>query len=79
METLIPIRQIGKYILSNPSTTTIVRWYTEGCRGRVLGTVLIGGRRYTTLEMIEQFINGKSPLRNAKKAESSLAEDGFIF
>jgi hypothetical protein len=39
-----------------PSTATIWRWLKAGCRGVVLESILIGGRRYTSTEAIDRFI-----------------------
>ena len=35
--------------------STVYRWHREGLRGQVLHTRLVGGRRFTTLEWIEEF------------------------
>lgn len=40
------------------------RWATKGCRGVKLATFHIGGRRYTTLQLLEEFhaaINADNP------------------
>jgi hypothetical protein len=39
-----------------PHTSTLVRWALRGVKGIKLETVVIGGRRYTSVEAIERFI-----------------------
>jgi Protein of unknown function (DUF1580) len=34
---------------------TVFRWTTRGCGGRVLDSVRIGGRRYTSVEALARF------------------------
>jgi hypothetical protein len=40
----------------SPHTSTLIRWALRGLRGVRLETVLIGGRRYTSVEAIERFL-----------------------
>jgi len=35
--------------------STVHRWTTKGLHGRVLETLSIGGRRYTTIEALQRF------------------------
>lgn len=44
-----------------PSHETIRRWASRGVRGHKLESVLIGGRRVTTLEAIQRFLASLSP------------------
>jgi hypothetical protein len=44
----------------HPDLSTVWRWATRGCRGVVLETWLIGGRRVTTAEAVARFINALS-------------------
>lgn len=47
----------------NLSTTW--RWSTKGVKGIRLETVIIGGRRLTSVEMVEAFIAATTEARNA--------------
>ena len=60
-EQLIPITRIAEHERlwpkgRTPHRDTISRWARLGCRGVRLESVLLGGRRYTSLEAIERFI-----------------------
>jgi excisionase family DNA binding protein len=62
--------------------STVERWIRSGVRGRVLPSVLVGGRRYVQREAIELFENqGKLPetttdAKRLQKAQNELAELG---
>ena len=47
----------------NPSTSW--RWSTKGVKGIRLETVVIGGRRLTTIAMVQAFIEATTNARNA--------------
>jgi hypothetical protein len=57
-ENLVPISQAGKEFPKNcsPSGSTIQRLWREGCRGNKLETLLLGGRRFTSVEAIQRFV-----------------------
>ena len=48
-----------------PNLSTSWRWSTKGCRGIRLETVIVGGKRLTTLEMVRAFIRATTDARNA--------------
>lgn len=41
---------------------TVFRWAQKGARGRILESTLIGGVRFTTVEALHRFIDGKTPI-----------------
>ncbi len=41
---------------TSPHISTLLRWCTNGARGRTLGHVIIGGRKMTTVEDVRAFI-----------------------
>jgi hypothetical protein len=43
-----------------PNPVTCWRWYTKGCGGVLLQTKMIGGRRYTTLDLVREFISTRT-------------------
>jgi hypothetical protein len=59
-ERLIPIARVAEHGLPwpegrAPHPETICRWARRGCRGVRLETVVLGGRRYSSLEAVERF------------------------
>jgi hypothetical protein len=60
-ETLIGLPEASRRTVGKPNLSTLHRWRLSGCRGHRLETILIGGRRYTSLQAMERFfaaING---------------------
>jgi hypothetical protein len=56
-ETPIPINQSPKYYpAGRPNISTVYRHFTRGCRGVRLETFVVGGKRYTTIEAIQRFV-----------------------
>jgi hypothetical protein len=55
-ESLIPVSDAPKHVPGRPHIATIWRWIQRGCRGVRLETWLVGGRRFTSLEAIDRFI-----------------------
>lgn len=56
----------------NPSS--LWRWSTKGCGGVVLRTWLIGGRRMTTTEEVEEFIRRRSDEPAVQPQESRTSQ-----
>ena len=54
-EQLITLSEASRLIPGRPSTTTLWRWRIKGVRGRVLESVTVGGKTYTSREAIERF------------------------
>jgi hypothetical protein len=52
----LSLRQAAELLPGKPNRSTMHRWAHHGVRGVRLATILIGGRRYTTREAIEQFV-----------------------
>jgi hypothetical protein len=44
-----------------PSIKLLQRWATTGVRGTVLKTIVCGGKRYTTREFVEEFLQAQNP------------------
>ena len=56
-ETLIPLTQAAKLIPGcGVHISTLHRWRLRGIRGVRLETILIGGKRFTSVEAIDRFI-----------------------
>jgi len=52
---LITMKQARELIPHHPAPSTLVRWHTTGYKGVRLETVMVGGRRYTTKEALQEF------------------------
>lgn len=59
-EDSLPIREVPAEIQKTtgqrPHLATIWRWVQRGCRGVKLETVLVGGRRFTSRQAIQNFV-----------------------
>ena len=54
-EALLSLAAAGRTLPGKPHLSTLHRWRLRGVRGVRLETVLIGGRRYTSVEALERF------------------------
>jgi len=80
-ERLLTISAAATSLQHRPHVATVWRWVQSGVRGVKLETILIGGRRYTSKEALERFIdrttaaaNGEViPVRSAKQRERAIA------
>lgn len=80
-ERLITITEASQRVPGRPGVSTVWRWISAGCRGVVLESVLIGGKRYTSQEAIERFIAATTaqakgeqpPVRTARQRERAIA------
>jgi hypothetical protein len=64
-ETLLTLTQAANHLPVRPHASTLWRWYKRGVRGIKLETLVVAGRRYTSLEALERFV-----------ASSTAAADG---
>ena len=88
-EQLVTLTAAAKLLPDRPSATTMWRWTTKGVRGRVLETVALGGKVYTSVEALQRFaVHGGTPeqsttrtpaarQRDIERAERELAEAGI--
>lgn len=66
-EELIPLELAAQRVPGRPAISTLYRWSFKGVRGTVLETLVIGNRRWTSIEAISRFIaamnapKGKAP------------------
>ncbi len=73
-ENLISIREARHQFPHRPSISTIWRWIPKGVKGAVLESIRIGGRRFTSVEACQRFIdatscNNKQPKRRKPRQE----------
>jgi hypothetical protein len=55
-EQLCLLTKASADVPGSPHTSTLIRWAMRGLRGVRLETVLVGGRRFTSIEAIERFL-----------------------
>ena len=81
-EQLITLAEASHRLPGRPSSTSIWRWYHKGVRNVRLETLVIAGRRYTSIEALERFCaattaaaaNGTaSPVRTSRQREKAIA------
>lgn len=65
-ETIIPINDAPAHIPTRPHVATVWRWIQRGVRGVTLETVLIGGKRYTSAESIQRFMEATTAASQPK-------------
>jgi len=89
-EHLKPLSRASADVPGNPHCSTLIRWALRGVRGIKLESVVVGGRRFTSVEAIRRFIQRlsgdqratpsplvSSPTSAAKFADDELEEQGF--
>jgi hypothetical protein len=64
----LTLREAAALLPGSPNRSTMHRWAHRGIRGVRLATILVGGRRYTTREAIEEFIAALSKQEDAGDA-----------
>ena len=67
---LLTINQAARRLPGSPHPSTIWRWRKKGIGGVRLCTVLVGGRRYITVEVLEQFIASMTASRETPIVEA---------
>jgi len=89
-EQLVTLTEAAKLLPDRPSSTTMWRWSRKGVGGKVLETITIGGKVYTSVEALQRFATcrgGNAPQsdhrspaareRAIRKAEQELADAGI--
>jgi len=77
-DNLIPLGKAARLLPFKPNPTTLWRWRTRGVRGHKLETVNIGGRVYTSLDALNEFVaainasGGCTPPPVSKRREAEL-------
>lgn len=54
-------------IPGQPHLSTVIRWSRKGVQGVKLETVLVGGRRFTSLEAIDRFIRRRNQMSSGPR------------
>jgi hypothetical protein len=55
-EQLCLLAEATKCVPGNPHISTLIRWWKRGVKGVKLETLIVGGRRYTSVEAIQRFL-----------------------
>ena len=80
---LIPLSEAAILLPTRrkPHIATLWRWGTKGCKGHILKTWVIAGRRYTSPAALQEFLTDMStgrsalpPVLSAREAEIEAAE-----
>ena len=66
-DTLLTFPQAAKYLPGNRHISSLHRWRLRGVRGHKLETILVGGRRYTSVAAIEIFIAATTAAANGEQ------------
>ena len=73
-EQIIPIRQASQVLPGNPHLSTIYRWIRYGYQHVYLETLMVGGRRFTTHEALQRFVDKLTNLSIASNREPELID-----
>jgi hypothetical protein len=84
-EKLFQFHHARELIPGRPAIQTLHRWRLRGIRGHKLETILIGGKRFTSIEAIERFsaalsgqaddsLKPRTPKQRQRAHENALAE-----
>jgi len=68
-EKLRLLSQSAREIPGRPHISTVFRWWRHGVKGVKLETVLVGGRRFTSAEAIQRFIQRLSASTPVQRVE----------
>jgi hypothetical protein len=81
-EELLSFGDATKALPGRPHISSIYRWASRGVRGAKLESVLVGGRRYTSVEAVERFCARATaaasreppPLRTPRERQRAIEE-----
>ncbi|MEI8374425.1 MAG: DUF1580 domain-containing protein [Planctomycetota bacterium] len=65
---LLSLTQASQSLPGRPHVSTLWRWYKRGVRGVRLETIVIAGRRYTSLAALEDFAAASTSAANGLAA-----------
>jgi Protein of unknown function (DUF1580) len=66
IEQLVTFAEASKLLPGRPSLNALWRWRTHGVRGVKLETILVGGKRYTSREALQRFIERTTAAADGK-------------
>jgi len=68
-EQLVSLPGAARRLPGQPHVSTLHRWRLRGVRGVRLETTLIGGKRFTSTEALQRFVDRLNDRNNADAAE----------
>ena len=74
-ESLLAIAKVPAVLPGSPHISTIWRWVNRGCRGVKLETLLIGGKRFTSHEALQRFVNAGTSAAEGQQAPTQATAD----
>jgi len=66
VEDMISLAEAARRLPGKPHPATISRWQRHGLKGKKLETVVVGGRRYTSVEALSRFIDATTRARETE-------------
>ena len=69
-ETVFPVSEAPKHIPGRPSQGSCWRWVLQGVGGIKLESILIGGKRFTSHEAIQRFVDRRTAASNGDSPPS---------
>ena len=75
-ESLISFAEAAKRLPGRPHVNSLHRWRLRGVRGVRLESVLIGGKRFTSVEALQRFAQGCTETSASPTLSKAAAEPG---
>jgi len=73
-EQLLPVATVAEKLTGQrPHPTTVCRWCGKGASGVALPSLIVGGKRMTSVDAFKQWLQAVTLRRNAARAELSAA------
>lgn len=73
-ESLLTVAEAAKTLPGRPHVATVWRWIYKGCRGVKLATICVGGRRFTSKEALERFVEASTAVANGEPVPARTAK-----
>jgi hypothetical protein len=77
-ETLLTLKQAAETLPVRRTPQTVKMWIRQGCDGRKLESTKIGGRRYTSKEALDRFLNFDTTPPTAQTPKTQLPSKALI-
>jgi hypothetical protein len=89
-ETLVSLSELSHRLPGRPNLSTLHRWRQRGIHGVTLETILIGGKRFCSLEAAQRFVDATTAVADGNDMSAlsicesttadhrALVEDGIL-